>query len=141
MVDVKVDFRRLRQRLQRMERKLATTAATTVKELVDYGKLKAKLLVPYETGATYRSIKGQVTQTPKGAQGKIFIEPGHPTTSYSNEGAQTTEELVIIMHKWAGAQRHFHTGDPRFMYKVRNDLKERAKSVSRKNILNGINFK
>lgn len=136
---ISVEQRGLERKMRNLRRKLVKGSLKTVKELVEYGKMRAKFLVPYDTGATFRSIRGQTFTQESGASGRIFIEPGQPANTWGQNGAQTTEELVLIMHKWSGARRHF-SNDPRFMYTVRKELNQRKRNTASK-AFDGLNIK
>ena len=116
-------------------------AATDIKNM---GKEYARAVVPKgEHGWLYKTIQGEVTQTAKGTQARIFLSPTTGVPQSSAGKYKGNFDLALWMHRtkgyglpvyqnsngdWYtakhGARKKRHlSGSPTFMYDTRNYLK------------------
>jgi hypothetical protein len=122
-----VDDRKGAAKLNRAYNKIVKQAWTSTRDLVSFGANFAKQIAPYQTGQTWKSIKTSTNPKRDGAAGQIYIEAVPRKDGSFRSEPITTLDLVGIMHRWSGSAKHFHSGDPKFMYTTRDVLNSTGK--------------
>lgn len=119
---VSINTKRAERRLRNLEREIRQKSDATVNELGRLGKDKAKSIVPYYSGNTFKSIRRRTTRGSQGAEARIFIEPYILDDGHVRNIANFS--LVRWMHTSPRAVGHIKSGDRLFMYTTRNYLNE-----------------
>jgi hypothetical protein len=135
-----VDSKRATTKLNKAYEKLVRQSWVSTKDLVTFGANFAKQIVPYDTGQTWKAIKTRTTPKREGGTGEIYINNIQREDGSRESLGLTTLQLVGIMHRWSGSERHFKTGDPQFMYTAREVMKTIGNTKIRKDF-KSIKFK
>lgn len=143
--NAKVTTNLAQARLAKLEKKIAKAMDQTIKDLVDLGKEKARVIVPKgSTGWLYNTIRGRVTQGST-TEGMVYLDPKILPDSqrvYPGTGRYPNNfNLARWMHETGGkfrtpnpfgqvGKQHITSGDPYFMYTTRDYLNARKRVVA-----------
>lgn len=130
-----VDASRAFAKLNRVSKKIKAKAEATVKDLVNYGKAYAQQYVPFDTGQTYRAIRGRYQKDGSGLKGEVYIElqPREKDMRY------TTHDIVAAMDDgfprsaFKMSKGHIRTGSRNFWSNTEKKLQGMKGDVVRRN--------
>lgn len=129
---ITVDAKDLFRKAQKVKRLKLIASKESINTLTELGKVRAKEIAPYFTGRTAKLIRRlPARQRKDGIQGAI-IAP-NPTLSDGHVRNIANFNLVKWMHETNGVLRgrkHIRSGEPQFMFKTRDYLNRKKKSVA-----------
>jgi hypothetical protein len=118
---VRVKFQKLEDKLKKIIDGLQEVSELSTNELGKLGKSYARLLAPKYSGKTYRYIV-YYKPSKSNPSGKIIAK--NPTLNDGHRRKIPSFNLVRWMAESARAEQHIKTGEPKFMEKTTDMLKD-----------------